>query len=154
MAAGEYVSVQSQADTEQADLATFVCLERGTITGDDKSVGRFAGVAKSEPGGLGHAGEKGFSARSPFRSFALTCTGRRSQPEPIQAGLDLSSYQDGRAQAGAIYTRLADGSMPCDDPWPAEQTKLFKQFWTKAWRPKLVRLGAAGWAGKLKRLMP
>jgi hypothetical protein len=27
-------------------------------------------------------------------------------------GLDLSSYQDVRAQAGAIYTRLADGSMP------------------------------------------
>ena len=27
-------------------------------------------------------------------------------------GLDLSSYEDVRAQAGAIYARLKDGSMP------------------------------------------
>jgi hypothetical protein len=33
-------------------------------------------------------------------------------------GLDLSSYEDVKAQAGAIYARLADGSMPCDDAWP------------------------------------
>jgi hypothetical protein len=33
-------------------------------------------------------------------------------------GLDLSSYAEVKAQAGVIYARLADGSMPCDDPWP------------------------------------
>jgi hypothetical protein len=43
-------------------------------------------------------------------------------------GLDLSSYQDVKAQAGAIYARLADGSMPCDDAWPKEQIGLFKQW--------------------------
>jgi hypothetical protein len=43
-------------------------------------------------------------------------------------GLDLSSYEDVRAQAGAIYARLKDGSMPCDGPWPVEQIELFKQW--------------------------
>ena len=43
-------------------------------------------------------------------------------------GLDLSSYDDVRAQAGAIYARLEDGSMPCDGPWPVEQIELFKQW--------------------------
>ena len=43
-------------------------------------------------------------------------------------GLDLSSYEDVRAQAGVIYALLENGSMPCDGPWPEEQTKLFKQW--------------------------
>jgi hypothetical protein len=43
-------------------------------------------------------------------------------------GLDLSSYKDVKAQAGAIYARLEDGSMPCDGPWPKEQIELFKQW--------------------------
>jgi hypothetical protein len=43
-------------------------------------------------------------------------------------GLDLSSYGDVRAQAGAIYSRLEDGSMPCDDAWPEEQVELFKRW--------------------------
>jgi hypothetical protein len=43
-------------------------------------------------------------------------------------GLDLSSYEDVKAQAGVIYARLADGSMPCDDPWPKEQIELFKPW--------------------------
>jgi len=43
-------------------------------------------------------------------------------------GLDLSSYTDVKAQAEAIYKRLEDGSMPCDDPWPKEQVAKFKQW--------------------------
>jgi hypothetical protein len=43
-------------------------------------------------------------------------------------GLDLSSYEDVKAQAGAIYARLKDGSMPCDGPWPANRMELFKQW--------------------------
>ena len=50
-------------------------------------------------------------------------------------GLDLSSYGDVRAQAGAIYARLEDGSMPCDDPWPEEQVKLFKQWMDEGMAP-------------------
>ena len=27
-----------------------------------------------------------------------------------------------------IYATLLDGSMPCDEPWPKEQTARFKQW--------------------------
>ena len=43
-------------------------------------------------------------------------------------GLDLSSYDDVKTHAEAIYSRLEDGSMPCDDPWPKEQIARFKQW--------------------------
>ena len=43
-------------------------------------------------------------------------------------GLDLSSYADVKTNAEAIYSRLEDGSMPCDDPWPKEQVARFKQW--------------------------
>lgn len=43
-------------------------------------------------------------------------------------GLDLSSYDDVKAQAEAIYSRLEDGSMPCDEPWPKEQIARFKRW--------------------------
>ncbi len=41
---------------------------------------------------------------------------------------DLSKYEDVRANAAAIYERIEDGSMPCDQPWPAEQIAKFKQW--------------------------
>ena len=41
-------------------------------------------------------------------------------------GLDLSSYEDVKAHAEAIYSRLEDGSMPCDDAWPKEQLAKFR----------------------------
>ncbi len=43
-------------------------------------------------------------------------------------GMDLSSYADVKAQAAPILSRLEDGSMPCDEPWPAEQIARFKQW--------------------------
>ena len=43
-------------------------------------------------------------------------------------GLDLSSYNDVKTNAESIYTRVEDGSMPCDDPWPKEQVAKFKQW--------------------------
>jgi hypothetical protein len=43
-------------------------------------------------------------------------------------GLDLSSYDDVKARASEIYARLQDGSMPCDDAWPAERLALFKRW--------------------------
>ena len=42
--------------------------------------------------------------------------------------LDLSSYEDVKAQASEIYERLEEGTMPCDAPWPEEQVSLFKQW--------------------------
>ncbi len=43
-------------------------------------------------------------------------------------GLDLSSYSDVKKHAEAIYSRLEDGSMPCDGEWPKEQVARFKQW--------------------------
>ncbi|HSB14081.1 MAG TPA: hypothetical protein VLE22_06455 [Bryobacteraceae bacterium] len=43
-------------------------------------------------------------------------------------GLDLSSYEDVKDKAAEIYERLEDGSMPCDESWPAERLALFKQW--------------------------
>ena len=44
----------------------------------------------------------------------------------MSAVFDLSSYQDVRANADAIYEQLAEGSMPCDGAWPAEQVERFR----------------------------
>lgn len=43
-------------------------------------------------------------------------------------GLDLSSYDDVKAQASEIFARLQDGTMPCDEAWPEERIALFKQW--------------------------
>jgi hypothetical protein len=41
---------------------------------------------------------------------------------------DLSSYDDVRANAEAIHERLANGTMPCDAAWPADNVARF-QAW-------------------------
>lgn len=43
-------------------------------------------------------------------------------------GMDLSSYDVVKEKASAIYGTLADGSMPCDQPWSKEHVALFKQW--------------------------
>ena len=50
-------------------------------------------------------------------------------------GLDLSSYDDVKAQADGIYARLEDRSMPCDEPWPNEQIARFKQWMVEGMAP-------------------
>jgi hypothetical protein len=50
-------------------------------------------------------------------------------------GLDLSSYEDVKAQAPGIYSRLEDGTMPCDEPWPKEQVALFKRWMDEGTQP-------------------
>lgn len=44
------------------------------------------------------------------------------------ANFDLSKHEDVRAHAADIYERVADGSMPCDGAWSAEQIAKFKQW--------------------------
>ena len=41
---------------------------------------------------------------------------------------DLSSYDDVRANAEAIYEKLDAGSMPCDGAWPAEDVERFRAW--------------------------
>ena len=50
-------------------------------------------------------------------------------------GLDLSSYEDVKAGASEIYARLVDGSMPCDEPWPAERLGLFRLWMDEGFAP-------------------
>jgi len=41
---------------------------------------------------------------------------------------DLGSYDDVRKNAEEIYDRLADGSMPCDARWPAQDVERFRAW--------------------------
>jgi hypothetical protein len=43
----------------------------------------------------------------------------------MSSRIDLSSYDDVRANAERIYRRLADGTMPCYGPWPATTSSAF-----------------------------
>ena len=54
---------------------------------------------------------------------------RESDIETMKGlGLDLSDYNDVRKNAGKIYNRVSDGSMPCDGGWDATQVKKFKKW--------------------------
>jgi hypothetical protein len=46
----------------------------------------------------------------------------------MSSHFDLSSYDDVRANAQAIYTRLADGTMPCDGAWPSGDVERFRTW--------------------------
>ena len=50
-------------------------------------------------------------------------------------GLDLSSYEEVRARAAEIYATLADGSMPCDEPWPSRHLALIKRWMDEGFAP-------------------
>lgn len=50
-------------------------------------------------------------------------------------GLDLSSYDDVKANATGIYSKLEDGTMPCDGSWPKEQVALFKRWMDDGMEP-------------------
>ena len=59
------------------------------------------------------------------------------RPEDIEEmswAFDLSSYDDVREHAEEISTRLGDGTMPCDGPWPEENVERFRQ-WIAAGTP-------------------
>lgn len=41
---------------------------------------------------------------------------------------DLADYDDVREHAADILESVDSGSMPCDNPWPAEQTAAFRRW--------------------------
>ena len=47
---------------------------------------------------------------------------------------DLSSYDDVKENAEYIYERVEEGTMPCDQAWPAEQVRLLRA-WIDAGTP-------------------
>jgi hypothetical protein len=53
---------------------------------------------------------------------------RDNDVDEMQFAFDLSQYADVKAHAEEIYDRLADGSMPCDGPWPETQVALFREW--------------------------
>ncbi len=59
---------------------------------------------------------------------------RDDDADAMSWAFDLGSYEDVRANAEAIYERLADGSMPCDEPWPEERVQVFRD-WVDAGTP-------------------
>jgi len=44
------------------------------------------------------------------------------------ADFDLSDYEDVRSHAEVIYSRLDDGTMPCDGPWPDDRIERFRRW--------------------------
>jgi Ferritin-like len=48
--------------------------------------------------------------------------------QSMSFAFDLSSYDDVRTNAEAIYERLAAGSMPCDGRWPAKDVERFRTW--------------------------
>ena len=59
---------------------------------------------------------------------------REDDREAMQYAFDLWNYHDVSTNAEAILERLEDGSMPCDEEWPAEQINLFRS-WIDAGMP-------------------
>jgi hypothetical protein len=53
---------------------------------------------------------------------------RPTDVDAMSFAFDLTQYDAVKANAEAIYGRLADGSMPCDGAWPAERVALFRQW--------------------------
>lgn len=53
---------------------------------------------------------------------------RERDVKSMSFAFDLSSYDDVRANAEAIYQRLASGSMPCDGGWPADDVERFRTW--------------------------
>lgn len=59
------------------------------------------------------------------------------RPEDVEAmsfAFDLSSYDEVCEHAQEIYAKLADGTMPCDEPWAEDDVELFR-VWIDAGMP-------------------
>ena len=53
----------------------------------------------------------------------------------MSSRFDLSSFDDVRANAELIYERLADGTMPCYGPWPADNVERFRTWIDSGFAP-------------------
>ena len=54
---------------------------------------------------------------------------RSSDVESMKpVGLDLSSYEEVKKRAQAIYARLSAKEMPCDGPWSEDHLQTFKRW--------------------------
>jgi hypothetical protein len=53
---------------------------------------------------------------------------RERDVKSMAFAFDLSSYDDVRNNAEAIYDRLAAGTMPCDGAWPSDDVNRFRAW--------------------------
>ncbi len=53
---------------------------------------------------------------------------REKDISSMSKAFDLASYNDVRASAGEILTRVGNGSMPCDGAWPQARVELFRSW--------------------------
>jgi hypothetical protein len=53
---------------------------------------------------------------------------RDEDVESMLFAFDLSSYEEVCEHAEEIHARVADGTMPCDAPWPQENVELFRAW--------------------------
>jgi ferredoxin-NADP reductase len=92
-----------------------------------------------EAGRIKHEGFPGYESAGapavPTTEVAMPSFARDIRPlfrdkdvEEMRFVFDLSVYEDVRSNAAGIYDRLADGSMPCDQTWPADSVALFRQW--------------------------
>jgi len=59
---------------------------------------------------------------------------REEDIDSMSFAFDLSSYEDVSQNAEEIHSRLVEGAMPCDGPWPEENVERFRQ-WIDAGMP-------------------
>lgn len=50
-------------------------------------------------------------------------------------GIDLSSYEDVKRRAQAIYDRVSTKKMPCDGPWSDDSVQKFKDWMESGMEP-------------------
>lgn len=60
---------------------------------------------------------------------------RERDVSAMASRFDLSSYDDVRANAARIYGRLADGTMPCDGAWQADDVERFRSWMDNGFAP-------------------
>ena len=60
---------------------------------------------------------------------------RSTDVEAMAFVFDLSSYDDVREYSEEIHSRLAEGTMPCDEPWPGERVERLRR-WIDAGMPE------------------
>jgi hypothetical protein len=53
---------------------------------------------------------------------------RQRDIDAMKRAFDLRKHADVSLHAEAIFSRLSDGSMPCDSPWPSVNIELFRKW--------------------------
>lgn len=53
---------------------------------------------------------------------------REEDREAMDFAFDLWSYDDVKANAELILSRVEDGTMPCDETWAEDRVETFKRW--------------------------